>query len=108
MNFEAKLTRFMGKTTRVVALGVIALSLSGPDRQLPSVSQESSGCPSGEKVFYVRPDHGGARVVSREPTTVYQRMENELRLLQGGRDKLDIDKLDRVVDLFRSDEKICR
>ena len=108
MNFEAKLARFMSKTARAVAVGTIALSLRGSDRQLPSVSQEGLECPPGEKFFYARPDHGGARAVSREPTTVYQRMENELGLLRGGRGKLDMDELERLVDLFRSDEKICR
>jgi len=43
MNFEAKLARFMSKTARAVAVGTIALSLRGSDRQLPSVSQEGIG-----------------------------------------------------------------
>lgn len=108
MSFEAKLARFMDKTTRTVALGAIALSLHSSDKQLPSVSQGSPECAPGEEIFYARPDHGGARAVSKEPTTLYQRMGNELRLLQGGRGKLDMDELERVVDLFRSDEKVCR
>lgn len=102
---------------RVVATGAVLLSLlvaSDQASQYPDMEGDFGQSPSGEclpgqHTVYLRPPHPGSttRAVSREPSTLMDRLALVIRTIEHPDPRASITLFD-VFDAFMPDQEACR